>query len=214
MQKLLAILVSIVFLCTGLFAIDHFFPTAKDHIPYKEKIPFLNNKQEAKATKGSEFVQVDGQTFDPRNSNVIQMLIGRNGKASFDGRPWHKETIAGKEDLKAVRIMPNGNDASNWQEAIDFIQFAKFDNVTDFAKAHKAEILKRYPNAVWRTIKQDSSGIVYDWTVVGDKNLGDYTEVGKIMTNDSGVFHILYLNKHTPNVQKTRTTFLNFVDNL
>lgn len=212
MQKLLTILVSVVLVCAGLFTINYLFPTAKEHIPFKEKIPFLNQQTQAK-NEQSEFMQIDGQ-FDPRNSNVIQMLIGRNGKASFDGRSWHKETISGQEDLKAVRIMPDNSNASNWQEAIDFIQFAKFDNATEFAKQHKAEILAKYPSATWRTIKQDTSGIVYDWTVVGDKTLGDYTEVGKIMTNDTGVFHVLYLNKRTPNVAQTRKTFLTFVDNL
>lgn len=207
MQKLIAVLVSIILLCIG---VAYIFPNAKNSIPFREKI-----SSETKAPKGtSEFTPLNGQTFDPRNSNVIQALIGRGGKVSFDGRQWHKETVAGRENLKAIRIMPNDNSADNWTEAIDFIQFSKFNSASTFAEKHKAEILQKHPAAVWRTLKQDSSGIVYDWTVVADKQLGDYTEIGKIMVNDTGVFHAIYLNKHTPNVQKTRTTFLTFLDNL
>lgn len=215
MQKILAVLVSIIFLCTGLFAVDYFYPSAKEHIPFKDKIPFLNKTEKQVSQTPSEFLQIEGQTFDPRNSSMIQMLISRK-KASFDGRKWHQEVGSANEKVRGVRLMPEGNSKDNWKEALDVTQFSdpKFFSVTKFAELHKDDILNKYPNAVWRILKQDNSGIVYDWTVVNDPKLGDQTTVGKILMDDEGIFHIYYINRHTPNVSQTRKTFLTFVDNL
>lgn len=215
MQKILAVFVSIVFLCTGLFAVDHYFPNAKEYIPFKDKVPFLN-KQETQAVKGNaEFLQIDGETFNPHNSSMIQMLIARK-KASFDGRSWHEEAGSANNTTRGIRLMPAGNTKDNWSEALDVVQLSdkKFDSVTTFAKLHKEDIITKYPDAVWRTLKQDSSGITYDWTVVGDSKVDDLSVVGKVMMHDEGIFHTYYMNKHTANFAQTRKTFLNFVDNL
>lgn len=206
MNKLIVSIVTIVIIAAS---VHLFFPNVEN------KIPFLGKAEKKVAQQAQEFLQIEGQTFDPRDSSIIQMLIAKK-KAKFDKRNWHQEAGSADSNMRGIRIMPDGNTSASWKEAIDFVQLSdkKFDTVTTFAKLHKEDILSQHPNAVWRTIKQDSSGIAYDWTVVGDSKLGDFSVVGKVMLNDSGIFHTYYMNKHTANFAQTRQTFLLFLDNL
>ena len=117
-------------------------------------------------------------------------------RAPDDSGKWKAAGGSDRRGRTIAEFVPQNESIDNWSRLLT-VQFIERQGVSpvEFMTQLRATMQNRCPGTAWRIVQQDSTSVLYEWSIAGCGANPDQHEIARLLKGNDGIQRIAFTRK-------------------